>query len=179
MPVEEPALSAGRALLEELREEIGAVRWVRPEGLHVTVHFFGPLPEARWDPVVAAVEPACAAAGPFDVRLDRLGAFPAAGPPRVVWIGATEGREAATALVLACRSALAAAGVEVESREPAIHCTLGRPRGPWDSDLRHAWQARTAPLPAFTARRVVLFESRPGPGGSTYAPRREAALGSP
>ncbi|HET9051087.1 MAG TPA: RNA 2',3'-cyclic phosphodiesterase [Candidatus Dormibacteraeota bacterium] len=176
VPVEEPALAAAASLLAALRTEFPGVRWVRPSGLHLTVHFFGPLPDALWDAVTETVAPCAAATAPFTVRLDTLGAFPAGGAPRVLWLGASAGHEAAISLALACRGALSAAGVEVESRPPALHCTLGRPRDAWDAGRRRSWAGRTASLPAWTARRLVLYESLPGPGGSTYVPRREAAL---
>ena len=177
VPLEEPALAAAAELVGGLRGEFDGVRWVRPEGLHVTVHFFGPLPEERWDAMTAAVADPCAVAAPFALGVEGLGAFPAHGPPRVLWIGAGEGREPLASLIAACLAGLAAAGVGVEEREHSPHVTLGRPRERWEPGRRLTWSSREAALPSFTARRVVLFESRPGPGGSMYLPRREIPLG--
>jgi 2'-5' RNA ligase len=176
VPVEEPALSAAADLLAGVRADFDHVRWARPEGIHLTVHFFGPLPEQRWDGVAAAVAPACAAAAPFELTLSRLGAFPQHGPPRVLWLGVGAGSEPLAGLVAACHAGLSAAGVEIEAREHAAHCTLGRPRSRWGAERRRAWDRRPAELPLFTARRAVLFESVAGPGGSTYVPRREIPL---
>src|SRR5438445_2404471 len=63
--VTEPALAAAVSLLAELRREVAGVRWVRDEGLHLTIHFFGALPADRLDAAVAAVAPAAAATSPF------------------------------------------------------------------------------------------------------------------
>lgn len=177
VPLEEPALGAAATLMDGLRAEFDGVRWARPEGLHVTVHFFGPLPEERWDAMTDAVAPVAAGASPFELRIEGLGAFPAHGPPRVLWLGAADGREPLARLVAACAERLAAVGVAVETHEHAPHVTLGRPRARWDGQRRRAWREREAALPSFTARRVVLYESLPGPGGSRYVVRREVPFG--
>src|SRR5207302_1050891 len=93
-----PALAAAVSLLAELRRDVADVRWVRDEGLHLTIHFFGALPADRVDAAVAAVAPAAAATSPFRVRLAGLGSFPAGRRERVLWIGASEGTAEMAAL---------------------------------------------------------------------------------
>ncbi|HEX2470319.1 MAG TPA: 2'-5' RNA ligase family protein, partial [Candidatus Limnocylindrales bacterium] len=61
----EGAASAIREVVEEVRSlplPAGArdVRWVRLEGLHLTLRFLGPTPDARVGPTIAAVEKAAA-----------------------------------------------------------------------------------------------------------------------
>jgi 2'-5' RNA ligase len=85
-------------------------------------------------------------------------------------------------LAFECRNALAAAGFEVESRRYHAHCTLGRPRVPWTETDTAAWVASATAAAGttevrFTARRLVLYESRSAPGGAVYTERSVLPLG--
>jgi RNA 2',3'-cyclic 3'-phosphodiesterase len=172
----EPGLNRAQALERGLRERVAEVRWARPETLHLTVHFFGAIEEQRAEAAVDAVRPVVDRTPPFDVVLDRLGAFPQRGTPHVLWLGPARDIAPLTRLALQCREALGAAGFEVEHRPYHAHCTLGRPRLPWSDTARAAWEtsvteAATQTEIWFTARRLVLFESRPAQGGAVYTER--------
>lgn len=180
--VREPALSEAGRLLDGLATAIPRrdCRWVRAEGLHLTVHFFGELDPARVGEVAAAVAPAAAAAEPFELVLGSLGGFPTRAAPRVLWLGATTGREALVDLATGCRQGLGAAGFEVEERPFSAHCTLGRPRPGWPAAARSAWAAAAAQapvLPAFRVEALTLFRSHPQPAGAEYSVVAELPLG--
>jgi 2'-5' RNA ligase len=178
--VAEPALAVVGEAMAALRASVESVRWVRPEGVHVSIHFFGRLADDEVSRVLAAVGPAVTAASPFEVRLGGYGAFPQKGSPRVLWLGVGEGGAALGELARHCRQGLDAAGFEVEARAFAAHCTLGRPRPGWPRSAFRAWQRIEAPaFPPFVADRLVLFESRPGPGGSVYVERASLPFGLP
>jgi 2'-5' RNA ligase len=181
--VREPALSHAGVLLHGLASAIPGrdCRWVRGDGLHLTLHFFGELDEARVGEVTAAVAPAAAAATPFPVVLGGLGSFPSRGTPRVLWLGVVGGLEPLAVLALDCQERLRAAGFEVEDRPFAAHCTLGRPRPVWPAAARSAWAAavaREVELPPFTVDRLTLFRSRPQPYGVEYSVVVKLPLGS-
>jgi RNA 2',3'-cyclic 3'-phosphodiesterase len=150
---------------------VAEVRWARPETVHLTVHFFGELDEARAATALEVVTPIATRTVPFDVALDQLGAFPERGMPRVLWLGPARDIAPLTAFALDCRAALRGAGFDVEHRRYHAHCTLGRPRLPWSADARGAWAAAASeaqPAMRFSASRLILYESRPGPGGAVY-----------
>lgn len=150
---------------------VDGVRWAPPETLHLTVHFFGEMGPDRVAAAIDSVAPVVARIAPFDVELRRLGAFPSRGTPHVLWLGPTAEIAALSALAVDCRAAFRAAGFDVESRPYQPHCTLGRPRTPWNEPARQAWEAVSAePLSmmGFCATRVVLYESRTAPGGAVY-----------
>jgi 2'-5' RNA ligase len=176
VPLAEPALAAARRLQGELKARVADVRWAHPETLHLTVHFFGALDEDRADAALGVVKPIADRTASFDAVLERLGAFPPRGIPHVLWLGPARDIARLTALALECRTELAAAGFEVEHRRYHAHCTLGRPRLPWSDTARGAWEtsvtaAADQPGIRFTARRLMLFESLPAPGGAVYAER--------
>ncbi|MFI5285305.1 MAG: RNA 2',3'-cyclic phosphodiesterase [Candidatus Dormibacteria bacterium] len=179
MPLEEPGLGAAQRLQGDLSERVPDVRWARPETLHLTVHFFGQIDGERAAAALAVVTPIAHDTFTFDVVLNRLGAFPQRGTPRVLWLGPARDLPQLTAVALECRGALGAAGFDVEERRFHPHCTLGRPRLPWTDAARAAWAAAAAePRPdiRFTASRLVLFESRSAPGGALYAERSSTAF---
>lgn len=179
MPLGEPALREAGRVQASLAERVGGVRWARPETLHLTVHFFGTIDDARAAMAVDLVAPVVSRTPRFDVALRRLGVFPPRGVPRVLWLGPMTEVAQLTALAGECRTALRGAGFEVESRPYHPHCTLGRPRGVWSEDERITWKsvaAEPVPLMAFTATRVVLYESRTAPGGAVYTERSAVAF---
>ena len=153
------------------------MRWVRPEGVHLSVHFFGRLDDADVGAALAAVAPAAAACPPFVLRLGGLGCFPERGPARVLWVGADQGAEQLGELAAGCRAGLAAAGFAVEAGPFRAHCTVGRTRSAWRAAERARWLGAATPeLPRFDARVLTLYESQPGRGGSVYTPRARLAL---
>ena len=159
------------------RERFDGVRWVRPEGIHLSVHFFGRLDDADVATALAAVAPAAAARSPFVLRLGGLGCFPERGPVRVLWVGVDRGAEQLAELARGCRSRLAAAGFAVETGPFRAHCTVGRTRTPWRAAERAGWLTSPAlELPEFDARVLTLYESQPGRGGSVYTPRAQLTL---
>ena len=179
----EPALSETGRLLDELAAAVPRpdCRWVRSEGLHLTLHFFGELDEGRVGDVLAAVEPVAAATPPFALALGGLGSFPPRREPRVLWLGVTGGLEPLAVLARGCRTRLAGVDFEIDERPFSAHCTLGRPRPGWSAAARAAWTEavrREPSVPPFTATAVTLFHSRPQPRGAVYEVVVEVPLGA-
>jgi 2'-5' RNA ligase len=168
-------------LQQRLRQRVSDVRWARPETLHLTVHFFGQIDGARAATALDLVAPIADRTPPFEVGLDRLGCFPPRGTPRVLWLGPSRDVAPLTALALECRAVLGGAGFDVDKRRYNPHCTLGRPRLPWTDPARTAWAAAVAEDQdemRFSASRLVLYESRPAPGGAVYTESASLRFGS-
>ena len=179
VPLDEPALGDAQQVLASLRDRIPAVRWVRSETLHMTVHFFGSLGDERVLAALKAVRPIADEMPRFDVGLDTLGAFPSQGRPRVLWLGSTAQPVAFTTFATGCRGALSRAGFEVDDRPFRVHCTLGRPRIPWTPSSRDAWRAalgEPVAVRGFSAQRLVLYESISARGGNMHVERASFPL---
>lgn len=106
------------------------VKWVNPDGVHLTLKFLGEVAGGRLAELGAALDRACAGMRGFPVALSEFGAFPSARHARVIWLGC----EAAPPLELlqhAVEREYAALGFPVEGRPFRPHLTLGRarPRG--------------------------------------------------
>jgi len=178
VPVTAPALEAGTALLERLRVALPEVRWVRPEGLHLTLHFWPNLAETDVPRVLAAAQQPLTGAAPFQASFGGLGVFPRAGDERVLWLGMHGGDAEAIALQAGVESALDAAGFSAEERRFHPHVTLGRPRQRFDHAARARWGGfEDATLPPCAASQVWLYRSQPGPGGSRYEVLERLPLG--
>lgn len=175
---------AVRQALGRLQSELrklgaGALRFVRPEGIHVTLKFLGNVDEQRvgkiGDALVGAIEPFA-----FDLRPATLGGFPstslrAGGGSRlrVVWVGLDGDVDALGALAGRVEGALVPLGFPAERRPFAAHLTLARVRDTASAQERRTLSElveryRPAPMPSMILTRVVLMRSVLGPGGSRY-----------
>lgn len=162
-------------LLDELRRSGADVKWVAAANLHLTLKFLGDVLPAGLTGVTQALKetlPGQTALPPFSLALDGVGAFPSAGNPRVVWVGAAEGRERLTDLASKVEKALAPLGFPAEARGFSPHLTLGRVRSPRNA---LALKAAVAGLkeyrgPRVRVERVVLFQSDLRPDGPVYTP---------
>ncbi len=169
IPVMPPAFGEGVLLLDRLRAALPDVRWVRGEGLHLTLHFFAGIDENDVQRVLDAAGEACAPATPFTAQLGGLGCFPRDGDERVLWIGMSQGAQETAALQGAVEKALAAKGFAGEERAFTPHVTLGRPRTRFNDAARRTWQRFAGEtLPEFAVAELCLYRSHPGPGGSRY-----------
>lgn len=150
-----------------------AVRWVRGEGIHLTLKFLGETPARQREPIAAAVAAACAGYGPLTLRAAGLGCFPNPARPRVVWVGLEGDLAALGALQRAVESALEPLGFRPEGRPFSPHLTLGRVRDDVSSaDVKAAGQvvaaATVGTLGEWTADAVSLMRSDLRREGAVY-----------
>jgi RNA 2',3'-cyclic 3'-phosphodiesterase len=128
------------------------LRWVRPEHLHLTLHFLGNISTSMLQEAAAAAEEAASSEQPFSITLAGLGAFPSAAAARVVWVGVTEGAGRLTVLADRLGRALRARRFLLEDRSYSPHLTLAR--------LRDSGRPPDLRREAETLCRMVLGEHR-------------------
>ena len=169
--------------MERLRSNLrGPYRWVRPEGVHLTLRFLGNVEAERVAELTSALGAAVGPLPAFALRLDGMGVFPNARAPSVVWAGLSGESAALVRLALAVGTATAGVGEPAESRPYAPHLTLGRVRGrlgPQDAEalaasLSGVTYEGAAP---FRVDGVSLMRSEIGPGGARYTRLAYAPLG--
>jgi RNA 2',3'-cyclic 3'-phosphodiesterase len=181
-----PLRDAARVAVAEVVERIRAgepegrgVRWVRLDGLHITLRFLGPTAEERVADVAAAVAGAARGVAPFAIRIAGADAFPPIGRPRTLWLDLDQGVDDLAALAARLDDALVGAGWERERRPFRAHLTLAR------ADGVRAGPATVAALRVAAADlaiespidRIILFESITGSGRARYVDRANVALG--
>jgi 2'-5' RNA ligase len=171
-----PAAREALGDLQRSLREAGStnLRWVRPEGIHLTLKFLGSVPPPR----VGAIQDALAGAAPepfrWQVRLAELGSFGGPARLRVVWVGLEGDVEPLKELARRVEAALGPLGFPAEGRPFAPHLTLARVRDDASAEERrrlHELLRRFAfpSLPSMTIDSVNLMRSFLEPGGARYA----------
>lgn len=163
------------ALRRALGPDAGALRWVRPEGCHLTLLFLGETPQAQEPRIISGLAAAAEGVVPFALRLGRCGSF-GGRSPRVVWTGLEGDLAPLAQLQRRVVQALGAASGEAVRFSP--HITLARVSRPLDTArLSRAIAAVPSPVvPPLTVEAVALIESELRPSGAVYTRRHAAAL---
>ena len=183
VPVPEDARAKVGELIDRVQAGVGdgtaRIRWVRVEGLHLTLRFLGPTPESLQPALEAAADTVARAADPFEVALSGGGAFPSLSRPRSLWVGVSEGADGLSSLADGLSTLARNEGLELETRPFAAHLTIGRTDGVrlGPTAARVLAEAASAIEVRFLADRVVLFRSRLGGGPARYEALHEARLG--
>jgi len=155
------------------------IRWVRIDGLHLTLRFLGPTPEDLVAPLRAGADALASAVAPFEVQLDGGGAFPSLAQPRSLWVGVGDGADRLARLADGLTAAAGECGLVLDTRPFAPHLTIARTDGVRLGHVAaHALATAAAGLDVrFTVDRIVLFRSLLGGGPARYEPLHEARLG--
>ena len=151
----------------------GSVRWVKPEGIHLTLKFLGDVPANRIEEVERALTQACTRFSAFSVSVGGLGCFPNPRRPRVVWVGVQEESGTLTRLQKAIEDEMEKLGFAPEGRRFHAHLTLGRTqRRASSGDVRRLGQlvseTEIGRLGQMEARVVSLMKSDLRPTGAVY-----------
>jgi 2'-5' RNA ligase len=167
-----------RDLLRQLRGTGADVKWVRPEGIHVTLKFLGAVDPETLDAISQALRPVVGRFDPFDLKAQGIGGFPASRNPRVIWAGLTEAEGAASRLQREIDATAAGLGFPSEDRPFKPHLTLGRVRSPkGKTSLTQMIEGNAhLGLGSFRVEQVVLFRSDLRPEGAVYSRLQEFPL---
>jgi 2'-5' RNA ligase len=183
VPIPSAACEAIAAMVEAVRSEadpnVRDVRWVRLDGLHLTLRFLGPTTDDRLPGVIAAVDSVARATAPFRVVIGGAGAFPSVARPRALWLGVADGAEELTAAAARLDDGLADAGWTRTDRPYSPHLTLARSDGV-RSGPRVAGRlvgAAASVREPFEAGSIALFETIGGDGPARYVALHEARFG--
>jgi 2'-5' RNA ligase len=159
------------------------VKWTKkPENLHVTLKFLGPVEPKRLDELGVAMSGALAGVPRFELSLRGFGAFPTARNAKIVYAGVAGGRDRLAAVASVVEDVTERLGFAREARVFTGHVTVGRCEKRNGVDARVAlepWADRA--LGTVAVDEVHVYESRLATmagQGSTYVLRSRAALGA-
>jgi 2'-5' RNA ligase len=149
----------------------GAISWVRPEGIHLTLKFFGNIAEPDIARISNAVGPVAARFNPLDFEVRRLGLFPEIRRPRVVWLGLEGDISNLKVLQQEVDQELEHCGFSREDRDFRAHLTLARIKSTKGlSGLDRAMKkSETYEAGHFRADGLTLFRSNLTPQGAIYS----------
>ncbi|HWD93735.1 MAG TPA: RNA 2',3'-cyclic phosphodiesterase [Verrucomicrobiae bacterium] len=168
------------------------IRWTKREQFHVTLKFLGNVAATRVGELTEALRNVCLGAGALRLRAERIGFFPGARVPRVLWVGVQDRQNLLPRLQARVEIGVkeftkdeaakpGSAGVSPASREKFTgHITLARiPR------LRHSESEILSQAIAdfadpffgeWTANHVELIRSELSSSGSRYTTLAEIPL---
>ncbi len=108
----------------------GSVRWLRLEGIHLTIKFLGDAPISRRTEIEERLDQQARRTPPMTLQASRLGAFPNLDRPRVIWIGIEGGIKQLEELQKRLDDAFLPLGFAAEERPFQPHLTLARVKIP-------------------------------------------------
>ncbi|MBI2170720.1 MAG: RNA 2',3'-cyclic phosphodiesterase [Chloroflexi bacterium] len=161
---------------------VEGVRWVRPEGVHLTLKFLGETPEERLEAIAQAMAQAAVQTPPFALNIQGVGAFPNLRAPQVVWLGLSGQVEVLKELQSALEQTLEQAGFPREGRAFSPHLTLGRVNGRLTPGQLQALSAGlkgagAVEFPEVSVDAMSLIESLLERSGARYVQRAVVRLG--
>src|SRR5919109_4314568 len=115
-----------RKILADLNPNIRGVRWTEPHQMHLTLGFFGAVPEdvdLKFRDRLDAIE-----FGAFFLPIFGVGTFPPKGLPKSIWISVGRGHPHLFQVHKRVQEAALGAGLEPDLHPWHPHITLGRCR---------------------------------------------------
>ncbi len=176
IPLSKPLLKRLAEVQHRLQGKVPhqSVRWVRSEGIHLTLKFLGDTPTDKVPTIRDALTVVGRNAPPCELTVEGLGCFPNPRRPRVLWVDVSEPTGRLEALQAAVEEAMVSLGYGAERRSFTPHLTLGRVRRRTSrQDEEQIGQAvvstTVGQLAAFMADRFELIRSELKPSGAEYA----------
>jgi 2'-5' RNA ligase len=160
-----------------------SVRWVRSEGIHLTLKFLGEISNSSLGEIHQTLEREAEKHPPGTLRVGGFGCFPNRHKPRVLWIGITEDKGTLALVQSSIHEKLIPLGFEKEGRPFHPHLTLGRlRRNVSKSELSQLQDVVNefvvGQIGQFEVREIRLIESILKPSGAEYSTLGEYTLGS-
>ncbi len=159
-------------LQTKLKNRLEGVRWVRPEGMHLTLRFFGEVEDIKIGLIKKAMDSTASLIDSFALRYGGFGVFPSPNKARVIWTGLSEGAPAVIDLAGELENNLSGQGFKPEKRPYRPHLTLGRLRYTLPENMlkmivkeESSFQTSAKEIDGLT-----LFESRLFKQGAVYNP---------
>ncbi len=152
----------------------GYIRWVRPEGIHLTLKFFGELSGDDVANIATVVGKAVEKEAPFSLAIGGAGVFPDPHRPRVLWLGMSGDVERLRVFQKGLEQALVRIGFACEERPFRPHLTLGRIRTSKGLTglTRVLEKGEEYTAGQFIASGLSLIQSELTPGGAMYTKLR-------
>jgi len=174
------AQSALSDFQKELKKTGAAVRWVKPENIHLTLKFLGNVEEKSVDSIVRIIKGTCNKFEPFSLEMKGAGVFPNFKAPRVIWVGVNGGK-AVAGIQNQIENELIPLGFDKEKRTFTPHVTIGRfkssqGRKPLKEKI-DLFKENSFGVIDVTS--VSLMRSDLGPAGARYTPLAEVPLRCP
>ncbi|MDD4923887.1 MAG: RNA 2',3'-cyclic phosphodiesterase [Dehalococcoidales bacterium] len=171
-------------LPQDLKSELGKlqarlkvakprIKWVSPDGIHLTLKFLGDIETTAVDRITQAMTEAVNGIQPFDLCIGQMGVFPNYERVQVVWVGLDGQLDTLDRLYHRLEDSMAKAGFPPEKRGFKPHLTLARVADEAMPDERKRFGDLIAAGKAeinhsFKASGLSLMKSTLTPRGAVY-----------
>lgn len=157
-------------LIAKLKSSPCDVRWVKPQGMHLTLKFLGKVTAEMTFEVAKVMDSVCKKYPAFPLKLDGTGTFPPGSRrPRVVWVG-VQTNNILLNLQKELEGEMAKIHFPPEKRTYRPHLTLGRIKSghgllPLIGQLE---SENKSEFGSMTVDEIILYESTLKPTGAEY-----------
>ena len=157
-----------RELMARLKPECAGARWVRPEGMHITLKFLGETDEAKLDSIRAALS-SIHSGDAIESNFRGIGFFPNEFHPKVVWCG-IQASSNLPELAADVDHALQSLSFSAETRAFTPHLTLARfnSHKGLDTLVRAANNLKSYDFGSARSSEFHLYQSVLKPSGPEY-----------
>ena len=157
-----------RELMERLKPECTGARWVRPEGMHITLKFLGETEEAKPNSIRSALS-SIHSGQAVESDFRGIGFFPNEFGPKVMWCG-IEASPSLPQLAADVNRALQPLGFPDESHHFTPHLTLARfnSHKGLDTLVRAANNLKSYDFGSARSSEFHLYQSVLKPSGAEY-----------
>jgi 2'-5' RNA ligase len=167
------------AFIQKLDPVSAGIRWVKPQGMHLTLKFLGDVPGERIPEIQSVLGILAKDYASFPLTLKGTGTFPPAPQiPRVVWVGIEE-NEPLRNIQARVENELHKIRFPKEKRKFQPHLTLGRVKKPQNikliMEMLHRYEQ--AMFGTMNMNRLIFYKSTLKPSGAEYTVLSEAYLG--
>ncbi|NOX86923.1 MAG: RNA 2',3'-cyclic phosphodiesterase [Chlorobi bacterium] len=146
-----------------------SIKWVEPQNFHLTLKFFGEIPEDKVNIICRELDFITPSFSPFNLHIQKTGVFGSRYNPKVIWFGI---RDSSYLTVLAEKilTKMDEAGFARDRQNFIPHLTVGRIRRL--SDKQHFQKTikrfEKADLMEIGINEIYLYESHLKPEGPVY-----------
>lgn len=113
-------------VIQQVASTLPNLRWVDPQGIHLTLAFLGELDQLQLDAASVATQLVAQQMSAFTYRLTRLNIFGTPQQPRVLWMGIEEPTGVLASLQSLLKQQLEQRDLPTDPRPFSPHLTLAR-----------------------------------------------------
>lgn len=158
-------------LIQKLDDHNPNVRWVREQGMHLTLKFIGEIPENRVQELLLLLTDLSANHKRFPLKLKGTGTFPPRSKyPRILWLGIEES-QGLISVQQDIESLLEKASISREKRRFSPHLTLGRVKSSQNIGpvLDILTDNKETEFGSMEVKEITFFKSTLKPTGAEYS----------
>lgn len=184
IPIPDTIKKSVQDWIEPFRRHDSSIRWIKPEGIHLTLKFLGNVEEERFEKeFFFDFKQLCTPFRPIRLVADMVGQFPPRGTPRILWVGLS-GRAGVAGdldplkqLAQSVDNFFERFGFPKEKRAFAPHMTIARIKEKPSSGFLKKWhEVGVVSFGEFVADRVVFYRSELTKTGAVYRVIKEFQL---